>query len=178
MRVLVQYLIQAPHCPLTPPLGTDIYAYGLSGPSQSSYIAQLDNTTIGTYTARTADTEYHHLLFSAHDLQDGVTHELTLVNAQDGASMAFDYAVVTSMAAFERCVRRRGVAWRGVAWRGVAWRCVALRCAALISCLVFLMPPSGCNAIDYTCRPTVLLTPDGLVQRSSHSLTDDPRRSR
>ncbi|RSH91113.1 hypothetical protein EHS25_010289 [Saitozyma podzolica] len=82
-------------------VGTDIYAYGLSGPSQSPYIAQLDNSTVGTYTARAADTDYHHLLFSAHDLQDGVTHQLTLVNAQEGASLAFDYAVVTSVAAFE-----------------------------------------------------------------------------
>lgn len=110
MRVLAQYPIQhrstaLPSTDAT--LGTDIYAYGLSGPSQSSYIAQLDNTTVGTYTARAADTDYHHLLFSAHDLQDGVTHQLTLVNAQEGASLAFDYAVVTSVAAFERCVWRR-----------------------------------------------------------------------
>jgi hypothetical protein len=62
----------------------------------------LDNVTLGMYTAQSTTTEYQHLLFNAHGLEDGVEHQLTLANTQDGASFAFDYAAVTSVAAFER----------------------------------------------------------------------------
>ncbi|WWD18502.1 hypothetical protein CI109_102954 [Kwoniella shandongensis] len=86
-------------------VGTDIWAYGISGPEQGSFLATLDNHTLGTYSAYNdqGDTNYHHLLFTAHQLEDGPIHTLTLTNqgsseGGEGDGLAFDYAVVQSSA--------------------------------------------------------------------------------
>jgi hypothetical protein len=76
-------------------VGTDIWAYGMSGPDQGTYSATLDNHTMGQYTAQAAEVDYHHLLFAAHDLDDGKIHYLTLTNTQKEASLAFDYALIS-----------------------------------------------------------------------------------
>ena len=74
--------------------GTDIWAYGMSGPSQGYYTAILNNKTVGQYTAQADDVDYNYLLFAAHDLPDGQTHYLTLMNSEQSTSLAFDMAMI------------------------------------------------------------------------------------
>jgi hypothetical protein len=68
----------------------------MSGPTQGTYTASLDNITIGNYTAHADVMDYNHLLFAAHGLKDGEVHYLSFENTNDGLSLAFDYAVVTT----------------------------------------------------------------------------------
>ncbi|KAK8858618.1 hypothetical protein IAR55_002847 [Kwoniella newhampshirensis] len=85
-------------------VGTDIWAYGISSPDQGSFLATLDDHTLGTYAMTETDpqkTDYHHLIFAAHGLEEGQSHTLTLTNQIEGKGLAFDYAVVES----KGCVR-------------------------------------------------------------------------
>ena len=75
--------------------GTDIWTYGMAGPNQGPYIAAVDNQTVGQFTAFANQTDYHYLLYAAHDLDPNKTHYLTLTNGQNGTSLAFDVALVT-----------------------------------------------------------------------------------
>ena len=74
--------------------GRDVWAYGISGAAQGSYRAVVDGELIGNYSARSEATDYRHLLFEVHNLADGEPHTLTLVNDVEGASLAFDYAII------------------------------------------------------------------------------------
>lgn len=80
-------------------VGTDIWAYGISGPDQGLFSAAIDNVIIGQYSGYADSTDYHHLLFTAHGLPDGPEHYLTL-SSVDGSSLAFDVAIINSAAAF------------------------------------------------------------------------------
>ncbi|ORX40054.1 hypothetical protein BD324DRAFT_616087 [Kockovaella imperatae] len=75
--------------------GTDIWAYGMSGPDQGPYIALMDNEVVGRFTALAEETDFHYLLYAAHGLDGTKEHHLTLSNAQAGTSLAFDVALVT-----------------------------------------------------------------------------------
>jgi len=54
----------------------------------------MDGNEVGNYSAQSEETDYRHLLFEAHGLADGRAHTLTLVNGVEGASLAFDYAII------------------------------------------------------------------------------------
>ena len=69
--------------------GTDISAYGLAGPGQGAYVVELDNKTIGRYTAHADEADFTHLLYAAHGLDSNTTHYLTLTNGANGTSLAF-----------------------------------------------------------------------------------------
>jgi hypothetical protein len=68
----------------------------MSGPGQGSYTASIDNRTVGTYSAQASAVQYDRLLYAAHGLVDGQVHYLQLTNLEDGASLAFDYAIVST----------------------------------------------------------------------------------
>jgi len=76
-------------------IGTDIWAYGMSGPDLGEVSAILDHNSTKA-SAYTRDVDYRHLLFQAHNLDEGVVHNLTFVNGQEGSNLVFDYAIVQS----------------------------------------------------------------------------------
>ncbi|KAK4684884.1 hypothetical protein P7C73_g5279, partial [Tremellales sp. Uapishka_1] len=76
--------------------GSDIWAYGMSGPEQGQFTATLDGRVVGEYTAHDQTTDHHHLLFSAHGLSS-TAHTLRLTNADEGSSLAFDVAYITPL---------------------------------------------------------------------------------
>ena len=75
--------------------GTDIWAYGLAGPGQGAYGVELDNTTIGRFTAYANESDVKYLLYAAHDLDPSQTHYLSFTNGADGTSLAFDMAYIS-----------------------------------------------------------------------------------
>lgn len=76
-------------------VGTDIWAYGMKGSAQGEFIASVDDREIGRMSAKGGETpDYHHLLFSAHDLEEGVVHTLRLENGEEDKLLVFDYAMV------------------------------------------------------------------------------------
>ncbi|WVQ65815.1 uncharacterized protein L199_003993 [Kwoniella botswanensis] len=76
--------------------GSDIWTYGMIGPSYSSIEFILDDQTFGTFTQEQGDLDYHHLLFEQHNLVD-TDHTLRLVNVEgEGKRMGFDYAIIQS----------------------------------------------------------------------------------
>lgn len=66
----------------------------MAGPDQGGYSVKVDNEPKGNFTAVLDQPDYGHLLFAAHELQDGVVHTLMLINEDQGQSLAFDYAIV------------------------------------------------------------------------------------
>lgn len=76
--------------------GTDIWAYGLAGPIHGTYSASLDNGTATNFEAHQNTVDFHHLLFEAHDLEDGILHTLVLTDTDDNERLAFDVAYVTT----------------------------------------------------------------------------------
>ena len=61
-----------------------------------------DETVGGQDGTAGGEWDLHRLLFATHGLEDGVTHRLTLTNLDEGMSLAFDMAIISSSAAFAR----------------------------------------------------------------------------
>ena len=74
---------------------------GMSGPKQGLFSVELDNITIGQYMTQSTSVDCHRLLFAAHDLIDGLEHQLSLTNDdEEGGSLVFDVAYIHSIEAF------------------------------------------------------------------------------
>lgn len=67
----------------------------MAGPEQGAYAVSLNNGTATSYDAGQNEVDYHHLLFEAHGMEDGVLHYLTMTDMAD-TSLAFDVAYVTT----------------------------------------------------------------------------------
>ncbi|WVW84635.1 hypothetical protein I302_106669 [Kwoniella bestiolae CBS 10118] len=82
-------------------VGTDIWTYGMIGPSYSSIEFVLDDESMGTFPKEQEVTDYHHLLFEQHGLED-IEHTLKMVNVEgEGRRMSFDYAIIQSERMFQ-----------------------------------------------------------------------------
>ncbi|WWC96070.1 hypothetical protein V866_002937 [Kwoniella sp. B9012] len=81
--------------------GSDIWTYGMIGPSYSSIKFILDDQNVGTFPQEQGDLNYHHLLFEQHNLED-TDHTLRFVNVEgEGKRMSFDYAIIQSEKMFD-----------------------------------------------------------------------------
>ncbi|WRT67813.1 uncharacterized protein IL334_004787 [Kwoniella shivajii] len=76
-------------------IGTDIWLYGISGPSYGKTQAIIDDQSQGEYDQYQNEIDHHRLLYEKHDLRDQ-EHKLRLINVQQGRRMAFDYAIIQS----------------------------------------------------------------------------------
>ncbi|WWD04833.1 hypothetical protein V865_002904 [Kwoniella europaea PYCC6329] len=82
--------------------GSDIWTYGMIGPSYSSIEFILDDQTLGTFPQEQEELDYHHLLFEQHNMAD-TDHTLRLVNVEgEGKRMSFDYAIIQSEKTFDK----------------------------------------------------------------------------